>query len=51
MQWEKNRFLGHFIRCMNEVNFVRKLVGTILGGGFNKYNLFLSGHYGQRSEA
>jgi hypothetical protein len=33
----KKRFLRNKIRCMSDVNFVRKRAGTILSDGINKY--------------
>jgi hypothetical protein len=32
----KKRFLGHSIRCMSDVNFVRKRAGTVFSDGINK---------------
>jgi hypothetical protein len=47
---EKKRFLGHSIRCMSDVNIMRKRAGTILSEGINKYLLsLLCGFYGLSS--
>jgi hypothetical protein len=46
-RYGKKRFLGHSIRCMSDVNVLRKRAGTILSDGINKYLLhFLCGFYG-----
>jgi hypothetical protein len=34
---EKKRFLGHSIRCINDVNVVRNRAGTLLSDCINKY--------------